>query len=202
VGGDPSQFDLQSWIDAARRGDRQALGQAMLSFRDYLLLVANTQVKPALQSKGGASDLVQETFFRAHLGFEKFRGSSAVEWRGWLRKILIRQSANHRRRYGSTNRREIHRELKANPEFPYEPVDGGETPSRDLARREREQAVIAAVTRLPERYRAVVIEHNRDKLPFDEIGRRRGISDEAARKLWSRALVLLKKELGPTHDSR
>ena len=37
--GASSTFD--SWIEAARRGDAEALGRALEPFRDYLLLVAN-----------------------------------------------------------------------------------------------------------------------------------------------------------------
>ena len=77
-----------------------------------------------------------------------------------------------------------------------------ETPSRDLARRKREAALIEGLERLPDHYREVVIWHHREQLSFEEIGRRRGISAEAARKLWTRALGRLRKELGPAHDSR
>ena len=40
------------------------------------------------------------------------------------------------------------------------------------------------------------------RVSFEDIGLRCGISAEAARKLWTRALGRLRKELGPTHDSR
>ena len=35
-----------------------------MSFRDYLLLVANEEIDPVLRAKEGASDLVQETFLQ------------------------------------------------------------------------------------------------------------------------------------------
>ena len=53
-----------------------------------------------------------------------------------------------------------------------------------------------ALLRLPEHYQEVVAWHQRERLTFEEIGRRRGISAEAARKLWMRALGRLRKELG------
>ena len=53
--------ELEAWIEAARHGDRDALGRALSSVRDYLLLVANERLEPALKAKGNASDLVQET---------------------------------------------------------------------------------------------------------------------------------------------
>jgi RNA polymerase sigma-70 factor, ECF subfamily len=199
---DPAAIELESWIDAARRGDRESLGLALLAFRDYLLLVANEELDRALQAKAGASDLVQDTFVRAQRGLEGFRGGSVAEWRAWLRTILVRHLANQRRQYEATYKREVHREVSLTLGSRLDSVDDRDTPSRDLARRERQDALIAAISRLPEHYREVVIGHHREKLPFDEIGQRRGISADAARKLWARALSRLRKELGPAHDSR
>jgi RNA polymerase sigma-70 factor (ECF subfamily) len=194
--------ELEAWIEAARGGNKDALGQALVSIRDYLLLVANEQLDATLQAKGGASDLVQETFFRAQRGFGAFRGRSAAEWRAWLRRILLRHLANERRRFHVAGKRRVQREVSLQSGMPLWSVGRVESPSRDLARREQETALLEALARLPEHYREVVIGHHRQKLAFDEIGKQRGISAEAARKLWSRALLYLKKELGPIGDSR
>jgi DNA-directed RNA polymerase specialized sigma24 family protein len=48
----------------------------------------------------------------------------------------------------------------------------------------------------------VVVWHHLEQLPFEEIGQRCQISAEAARKLWTRALGRLRKELGPSYDRR
>jgi len=199
---DPVPIELEAWIEAARGGDRDALGQALASVRDYLLLVANEQLEPALKAKGNASDLVQETFLRAQRGVEGFRGRTATEWRNWLRSILVRNLAKERRRFGATAKRLVQREVTIPDGMRLDCVGTDETPSRDLARREQEAALIEVLERLPDHYREVVIWHHREQLSFDEIGQRCGISAEAARKLWTRALGRLRKELGPAHDSR
>ena len=61
---------------------------------------------------------------------------------------------------------------------------------------------MAALGRIPEDYRRVVVWHQYDRLTFEEIGERLGRSAEAIRKLWSRALIRLTEELGPAHDPR
>lgn len=193
--------DLESWIEAARRGDRDALGQALVSFRQYLLLVANQGLDPSLAVKGGASDIVQDALIRAQRSFGHFRGRSEAEWRSWLRTILVRRLAHHRRRYILTSKRRQALEVPMTSAVRGTPASRDPTPSGEFARREREAALLAAVDRLPEHYRRVVLEHHRDRLTFDEIGRRRGISAEAARKLWTRSLVRLRQELGPEHGS-
>jgi RNA polymerase sigma-70 factor, ECF subfamily len=202
MSGDPSLIELESWIEAARRGDREALGLALSSVRDYLLLVANEELDPALQRKGNASDLVQDTFLRAQRGVEDFRGRTASEWRGWLRSILVRNLAQERRRFRSTAKRQVQLEVKIGEQVWLETARDTETPSRNLAQREREAALHEGLQRLPEHYRQIVIWHHREQLSFEEIGRRCRISTEAARKLWTRALGRLRKELGPAHDLR
>jgi RNA polymerase sigma-70 factor, ECF subfamily len=199
---DALQFELDSWIESARRGDRAALAKALMSFRDYLLLVANENLEPTLRGKEGASDLVQETFLRAQRGLSSFRGSSADEWRNWLRGILIRHIANERRRFAATAKRSVGREVPIQDWAGIDPPQREATPSRELRQRERETALLDALGRLPEHYRDVVIMHHRDQQTFLEIGRRRGISEEAARKLWTRALGRLRKELGSAHELR
>jgi RNA polymerase sigma-70 factor (ECF subfamily) len=199
---DPLEVELDSWIASARLGDREALGKALSSFRNYLMLVANEELEPDLKAKEGASDLVQETFLRAQRKVAQFNGRSPSEWRQWLKSILLRHAAKQRRRFQGTAKRRIWREVPIACLRRFDHADGDETPSRDLLRREREVVLMEAVALLPDHYREVVIWHHREKLAFEEIGRRRGISAEAARKLWSRALSRLRKAMESAHDFR
>lgn len=193
--------ELEAWIEAAQQGDREALGRALSAVRDYLLLVANEGLEPALRVKGAASDLVQETFLQAQRGVECFRGRTTAEWRGWLRRILLRNMAQARRRFAVNSKRSLTREVADGAQLPLNRRDPFESPSRELVRRELETAVIAGLGRLPDRYREVVLWHHRQQLSFEEIGRRHGISAEAARKRWTRALARLRKELAPDHGT-
>jgi RNA polymerase sigma-70 factor (subfamily 1) len=195
-------IDLESWIERARLGDKQALGHALSMCRDYLLLVANDRLKPELQAKGNPSDQVQETFLKALRGIEGFRGRTASEWRLWLRGILVRNMAKERRRFAATAKRQIQCEVMIPETSELGQLGTNETPSRVFARRELEAALLEALDRLPVHYGQVVVWHHREHHTFEEIGQRLGISAEAARKLWKRALICLRKELGPTYDSR
>src|SRR6266849_4077004 len=68
VGVDPEQL-----IPMARSGDGQALGQLLELYRNYLTLLARLQIGRRLQSKVDATDLVQDTFLKAHRHFGQFR---------------------------------------------------------------------------------------------------------------------------------
>ena len=170
----------------------------MLAFREYLLLVANAELDAELKAKGGASDLVQETFLLAQRDVKGFRGQSAAEWRNWLRMILQHQLANHRRQFKTAKRR-VGREVAFDDMVRSDCSRLVASPSHDLDRREREAGLLAALERLPDHYREVVIWHHKERLPFEEVGKRHGITAEAARKRWTRALARLRIELDISH---
>lgn len=195
---DRAPIALESWIVAARQGDAEALGRAMLAFREYLLLVANNELDAELRVKGGASDLVQETFLLAQRDVMAFRGQTVVQWRDWLRTILLHQLANHRRQFRAAKRR-VGREVAIADVGRDDCPEIADSPSHDLDRREREAGLLAAIERLPDRYRELVVWHNKERLPFEEVGRRHGVSAEAARKRWTRALARLRLELDTAH---
>ena len=174
-------------------------GQGAEPFRDYLLLVANEELEPELRAKLGASDLVQETFLGAQRDIRSFRGRSEREWRLWLRGILVHVLANHRRQYRAIAKRRVECEvsISSTPHFDWPAANP--SPSADLAMREIEAALLSALDSLAEHHRNVVLWHHRDRLPFEEVGRRLGISADAARKHWERALKALRKELRASH---
>ena len=107
----PSPADnVDRWIEAARGGSADALGQVLAYCRQYLLALANDRMEPELQAKLGASDVVQDTFLEAQRDFGQFRGGSKEDLLAWLRRILLHNLANASRQYRDTDKRQIHRE--------------------------------------------------------------------------------------------
>src|SRR5262245_28352327 len=106
---EPAQ-DAGRWLAEARAGDREALGRALEVCRRYLLLIAERQLDADLRAKGGASDLVQETFLEAQRDFGRFEGTSEAELRGWLRRMLLNNLGHFTRRY-RTHKRAAGREV-------------------------------------------------------------------------------------------
>jgi RNA polymerase sigma-70 factor (ECF subfamily) len=191
--------NVARWLDEARDGSRDALGQLWETCRQYLLLVANQELQQDLQAKVGPSDLVQDTFLEAQRDFARFHGRTEAELLAWLRRILLNNLANTNRSYRHTGKRAVDREV-ALPELlasgaQSEPPAPTTSPSSLLAARERDTALNAALERLPEHYRQVVLWRNFDRLEFEAIGERLGRSPEAARKLWVRAIEQLQQLL-------
>src|SRR5436190_23322173 len=103
--------EAAQWLPAARAGSTEALGQLLEACRGYLLLIAQQELDPNLRAKGGASDLVQETFLKAQRHFGRFQGDSEVELLAWLRRLLLNNLANFARQYRDTNKRRLGREV-------------------------------------------------------------------------------------------
>ena len=168
--------EVTSWLAAARDGSSEALGQALEACRGYLLLIAQRELAPDLQTKGGASDLVQMTFLDAQRAFAGFHGHSPAELRAWLRQILLHNLANFARQYRATGKRQLDREV-ALEEDPSSGDRGGglaalvPSPSGAAMAHEQAEAVRQALERLPDDYRRVILLRYQEESSFEEIGR-------------------------------
>src|SRR5437016_2620511 len=99
--------DADRLLADARAGSPGALGAALEAYRDYLLGIADREIAPALKAKGGASDIVQETFLEAQRDFAGFRGDTDDDLRAWLRRLLLNNVANLARAYRRTDKRRL-----------------------------------------------------------------------------------------------
>jgi RNA polymerase sigma-70 factor (ECF subfamily) len=193
--------DAARWLAAARAGSREALGQVLETFRAYLLLIADREMDPELRAKGGASDLVQETFLEAQRDFARFHGTRAEELRAWLRRLLLNNVANFTRQYRERAKRQVGREI---------PLEAGGSshergvgleadtlsPSGEALAQEQAEALAQAVQRLPPDYRQVLALRHEEQLTFEEIGQRMQRTANASRMLWLRAVERLQREMG------
>lgn len=162
--------------------------------------IARRELDLKLQPKGGASDLVQDTFLKAHLHFDRFQGTADVELRAWLRELLLNNLRDFRRSYVESAKRQVARETPLDLGVSGIDVAGPAadlpSPSGVAMQEEQAQRLESVLQRLPEDYRRVLELRYREGLPFDEIGARMDRSCNAARKLWSRAVLQLETEWG------
>jgi RNA polymerase sigma-70 factor (ECF subfamily) len=185
-------------LASARGGSIESLGSLLEACRQYLLLIANEELSQSLTAKLGGSDLVQETLLAAHRDFRQFDGVTKAELKGWLRGILIHHLRTAERRYLDAEKRSAWREISLNGDYvglAAAIAADDSTPSRHFMRAELKQQVEAALARLPERYRRVIELRHREDVPFDSVAYQLGLTSEAARQLWARAIDRLRKEL-------
>lgn len=189
--------DVGACLQTARTGSSEALGQALEACRLYLLRIAEQEFDPALRAKGGASDLVQETFLDAQRLFKRFHGNSEAELLAWLRQLLLHNLSDFNRCYLGTGKRDLARE---SPVPGADLPDDSDSPSAQACQAEQSEALRQAMERLPEDYRTVLALRYQKDLSFEEIGQRLNRSANAARKLWLRAVERLQQDLGAPHE--
>lgn len=186
-------------LEEARGGSNSRLGDLLETCRTYLQLVAAEELPNDIRQKIGASDLVQETLHDALLGFDRFRGNSPAELLGWLRRILLNNARDATRSYRVIAKRQVRREISLD-QGSHNPAGAGlvckqPSPSGQAIQLERRVSLFKAIERLDERARQVVRWRNLEQLSFVEISRRLEITEDSARKIWSRAVQNLTREL-------
>ena len=184
-------------IAQARDGDEVALGRLLELYRNYLRLTARSLIGASLRVKLEPSDLVQETFLKAHREFAGFAGQSEPELVAWLRRILARTLADqvkHHRRKG----RDLHRQEsleclleRSGLTIQNALASRGSSPSEGAVRREQAVLLANAVSELPPHYREVFILRTLEHVPFEEVAVRMDRTVGAVRMLWARALERL-----------
>ena len=155
------EVDAAQRLAAARAGSKDEMGRAFEACRAYLQLVAGSEIDSDLIAKGGASDLVQETFLEAQRDFNAFHGTTEQELLAWLRRLLLNNLANFRRRYRETAKRQATVEVPlgaggSSAEWAKAILAESTSPSEVVIAQEQATALRQALTRLPEIGRAHV----------------------------------------------
>jgi len=190
-------------LNKARLGDRDSQGVLLELYRNYLHLLARTQLDLHLQTRANPSDVVQETFLEAYSHFHQFRGYSEGELLGWLRRILIHQIARLVEKQVVAQKRTLRREVSLEPirqrlhdsseTFDRALISQASSPSVQAQRRELAAVVADHLALLSPSHREVIILRNLEGLSFDEVACRMGRSPGAVRVLWLRALEELRQ---------
>jgi RNA polymerase sigma-70 factor (ECF subfamily) len=199
----PPGADTSDLLQQAAAGDTQALGELLAIYRNYLAIMARTQISQRLQGKADASDLVQEAMLEAHRHFKQFRGTTEAEFAAWLRRILAGLIANHVRRFLGTKQRNARLEQALAIELnntscmlDQQLAAAISSPSEQAVKRETSIVLANALESLPDHYRQVIVLRHLDDLPFAQVAERMGRSVDSVEKLWIRALARLRQSLG------
>ena len=122
-----------------------------------------------------AEDVAQETFLRAFRDLARLRDPNRFP--AWLYGIALNVI------------REFSRGRDTAVPLDFAPEPAAEAP--DLEERHRQEAVLAGVARLPEKYRIPLTLHYVDGLPYSEIGLTLDMPETTARSLVHRAREML-----------
>jgi len=203
-----SPHRVQRLLEQARAGQPEPLGELLQAYRNYLQLLATTQIDRKLKARLSASDLVQETLMAAYRDFPQFQGSDEKQLLAWLRQILIHRLHAYVRQHVLADKRNVRRERSLDAiQRPGDrsatwlraaAVDPASSPSARLIRRENAAWLADQLARMSPSLRDVIVLRNLEGLAFDEIGQRMNRSSGAARMLWLRAIRQLQHGLDET----
>ncbi len=185
-------------IPKSKEGDPLAREQLLEEMQGFLEIVASQNLGADLKQKVGASDIVQLSFLRVVENFEKFKGNSSGEFRAWLKTIVVNE-INKTHRAFHTKKRERARERSidaAETILPNSsPADRHMTPSSEAVSAERIQLFHEILEQLTPDHAEIIRLRNLEQLGFKEIGEKMDRSEDAASKLWYRAMLVFEEKL-------
>ncbi len=141
-----------------------------------------------------AEDLVQEVFLKGYKVLKRFKGKSSFYT--WIYRIAINRTINFlkkRRNRSALSLHDMNGAVEADPA--YIELSSRESPFRDASLSELQEKLNAALQTLSEKHRAVVVLHDIQGVPHDEIGRMLGCSSGTVRSRLFYARQQLQGEL-------
>lgn len=190
------------------RGDVPCNGQGFQldRYRPLLRLqIRKLGLSQRLRRRFDSSDLIQETLLRAHLRLADFRGATAAELIAWMQQILANVVADEVRR-ARAGKRDIAVEQALDEMLTESSLrleeflaTGVATPLEQAQRSEELLGLAAAIERLPEDQRDVVIHRDLLGTAVAEIAESLGKSPKAVAGLLLRGRRRLRELLGATN---
>jgi RNA polymerase sigma-70 factor (ECF subfamily) len=185
-------------LEMAKRAGPGALGALLELYRNYLRILARSQLTPEVLPRATPSDVVQDTFLEAYRDFVQFRGHTPAEFVAWLRRILVRNIARLVEHHVIAQKRDVRKEVSLDAiARSFEQSLGTAVPSQSGRAESSERAALVAdhMAKLPSQYRDVLVLRHLEELSFDEVGQRMGRTAAATRMLWLRAIDRLRQSL-------
>ena len=188
----------QELVAQAQEGDPSALNHLYTVYSERVRWMIRFRMSKELRSQLESMDLIQDTLLQALRGLDGFIYKNEGDFVRWLLKIAENELRGNLRKLHA-NKRDIRKVVRfkkdrSGTEDRYAgmptPVDAT-TPSVIMSKREELAKLEKAIDELKPEYREVIVLTKIDGLSYNEIGQRLNKSDDAVRKLVSRAMAEL-----------
>ena len=194
--------DTDELLARVGRGDVAARGQLLDRHRGRLRRMVAVRIDPRLAARVDPSDVVQETLAEAHRRLDDYLAGRPMPFYPWLRQLAQDRLADLHRRHVRAARRAVGREEPAGPALSDASVAdlarrlhrvGSPGRARPLAAANRPAVVRAALARLPDTDREVLVLRHLEQLTPREIAAVLGVSEAAVYTRQLRALERLRR---------
>jgi RNA polymerase sigma-70 factor (ECF subfamily) len=196
--------DSDELIERVAHGDGAARQQLLARHRGRLRQMIAVRLDRRVAARVDPSDVVQEALADAARKLSAYVRDRPLPFYPWLRRLAWERLVKIHRRHLRTHRRSAAREEPGVLNLPDESaaelakrlVSSASSPSRQLLRAERRERVRAALGRLGERDREVLVLRYLEQLSPREIAAVLGISEGAVKVRHLRALERFRALLG------
>ena len=182
--------EVSALVDRARRQDLDAYNELVARYqrRIYALVYHMTS------NREDSEDLVQDVFVKAYRSLAYFKGDSSFYT--WIYRIAVNRTINFlkkRKRTSAMSLDDVDQAIERDPS--YVELSARESPVRDMAITELQEKLNKALQTLSEKHRSVVVLHDIEGVPHDEIARMLGCSCGTVRSRLHYARAQLQNEL-------
>jgi len=183
-------------VAAAQAGDQDAFARLVRRHEDQVF----TMALRLLCNREDARDLAQEVFLTVYQSLDRFRGDA--QFRTWLYRVTINRGRDEIRRRGTvkhTRPVSLDRMMGGDEEraAAVEPAARGASPEAMARGHEAEQMIAAAMIRLSEELREVIVLRDVRDLAYDEMAQVLDIPVGTVRSRLNRARTRLAELLQP-----
>ncbi len=173
-------------IRRSQGGDGEAFGVLIERYKGKVFSLAYGFTR----DRAAADDLAQEVFIKAYFSLPRFKARS--EFGTWLYRVAV----NHAKDYLRKNRSRS-RDVSIDDVGESRLAAAGESQDDVRAEEERRGLVLAALERLPEKYRIILTLRDIEGMSYEEISRILGLSPGTVDSRLHRARQKLRQKLEP-----
>jgi RNA polymerase sigma-70 factor (ECF subfamily) len=193
----PDSADTRALL-ARAAADPAAAGDLLARHRAAVRAFVELHLDAALRARVDPSDVAQEACADMARQLPDYLDRRPMPFHLWARKAAYNRLLNARRDHRAA-RRDVRREA-ADPDqsslaLARSILDPGPSPSEAAAARELADRVAAAVADLDDADREVLLMRQAERLPYEEVACLLGVTAEAARQRYGRALIRLRRVL-------
>ncbi len=197
-------LDTEQLLERAGQGDPAARQELLVRHRQRLRQMIAVRMDRRLAARIDPSDVVQDTLAEAVQQLSDYLRRRPLPFYPWLRQLAWERLVELHRRHVKAQRRSVRREDRWAPALPDESalelagrlLARGSSPSARLRRHELRGQMQAALARLPEHDREVLVLRHLEQLSPREIAAVLAISEAAVYTRHLRALERLRNLLG------
>lgn len=183
-----------------------AVDRLLGEFRDPLRRMVDLRLDPALARRIDASDIVQDVMIEATQRLREYLKKPDMPFHLWLRHLAQDRIIDAHRRHRGAQRRSIDREQAitkpawaedSSASLVSQLVDTERTPATEAIRAELERKLTAAVNKLPDGDRDMILMRHTEQLSNQDVAKALGLTEAAASMRYLRSLRRLKQILVP-----